>query len=388
MSLVPILTTTAEVEQLASALEQLDVFAVDMEADSMHSYQEKVCLIQFTYLEKNNGEIDTGSDNKKTVLLDPLAGCDLSALLPVMAQSNIRKIFHAADYDIRCLTRDFNMTINGLFDTMIASQLLGEERVGLADVLEKYFSVTLDKKYQRADWSKRPLSQPMCDYAAGDTFYLHELAQILEDKLIAKDRLWWAQEEFGLLEQARFQLKEGPMFLRFKGAGVLQPRSLAVLEALLLWRNREAERRDCPAYKVLGNKILLSLACTCPSAQDELKKVDDFAPRLIERYGKATLQIVAQSMQLPEDRLPHYPRSERPKRDVVVDKRFNKLKQWRKGKAEELGLDPGILINNTMLETIARLLPQSATQLTQLDGMKMWQSQVLGDEILQVLSIN
>lgn len=376
--LPPILTTVAEVEQLAATLEQLDVFAVDMEADSMHSFQEKVCLLQFTYV--------LNAAEEHTVLVDPLAVTDLSALLPVMANGDIRKIFHAADYDIRCLYRDFNMEVHGLFDTMIASQLLGEERVGLADVLEKYFALKLDKKYQRADWSKRPLSAPMCEYAAGDTQYLHQLAEILEEKLRQKDRLWWAQEEFELLEQARFQLKQGPAFLHFKGAGTLPPRSLAALEALLQWRSGEAQRRDCPPYKVLGNKTLLSLARNCPATMAELKKIDDFAPRLIERYGRATLQTIAQAMQLDEESLPHYPRSARPKRDAAVDKRFNKLKQWRKQKAAQLEVDPGILINNTLLESIARQYPRDDEQLTAISGIKNWQRRVLGEEILRQLA--
>ena len=145
---VPILTATAELAAFAEELAGFDTIAVDLEADSLHCYQEKVCLLQFT----------TG---ERTVLIDPLAGGDLSPLRPVLADPAIRKLFHAADYDIRCLHRDFGFVVSGLFDTMIACQFLGEEKVGLADVLGKYFGVELDKQYQRADWSVRPLSPPM-----------------------------------------------------------------------------------------------------------------------------------------------------------------------------------------------------------------------------------
>jgi len=376
MTLPQILTTDEAVAALAEDLAKCSVFAVDMEADSMHSYQEKVCLLQFTY---NSNGVDN------TVLLDPLAGADLSVLLPVLANPDIRKIFHAADYDIRCLFRDFKIEIHGLFDTMIASQLLGEERVGLADVLAKHFSIGLDKKYQRADWSKRPLSQPMCEYAAEDTRYLQQLAEILENQLIDKDRLWWAQEEFALLEQARFQEKKGPAFLHFKGAGALPPRGLALLEELLIWRDGEAQRRNCPAYKVLGNKTLLSLAQICPNSLDELKTVENFAPRLIERYGNACLHCVTRALQIDASALPNYPRSERQKRDPAVDKRFNNLKKWRKEKAAQLELDAGILINNAALESIARHNPDSPEQLEQLTGLKKWQRKVLGKEILNAV---
>lgn len=373
MAQPPILTTGAEVEQLARDLQALSVFAVDLEADSMHSFQEKVCLLQFTY-------------GEKTVLLDPLAVPDLSPLRPVLADPSIRKIFHAADYDIRCLFRDFEIEINGLFDTMIACQLLGEERVGLADILAKYFEVTLDKKYQRADWSKRPLPPEMCHYAAEDTRHLHQLAAILEAQLVEKDRLWWAQEEFELMEQARFRIHEGPAFLRIKGAGTLPPRSLAVLENLLQWRDAEARRRDCPAYKVLGNKLFLNVARQCPQTLAELKKVDEFAPRLVERYGKAVLQQVVAAMELADSDLPQFPRSERRLRDVEAEKRMTLLKRWRTAKAKQLELDPGILINNGLLETVSRQVPTSEAALENIAGIKNWQRQLLGLEMIEAIS--
>jgi ribonuclease D len=260
MPLPPILTTTEQVSEFAAELEKHPVIAVDLEADSMHNYQEKVCLLQF-------------STPTTTVLVDPLLGADLASLKPVLANPQVRKIFHAADYDIRCLARDFDIEINGLFDTMISSQFLGEERFGLADVLRKYFSVELDKQYQRADWSKRPLSEAMVRYAAEDTSHLHELVENLEEQLIARGRLEWVKEEFTLMEKVRFAVHEGPLFLRFKGAGTLDCRQLAVLENLLQWRDIEAQRRDTPLYKVLGNKSLLQLAKLTPTTQNILPQV-------------------------------------------------------------------------------------------------------------------
>ncbi|PLX93512.1 MAG: ribonuclease D [Desulfuromonas sp.] len=373
MTLPPILTTDAAVIALAKDLEACTVFAVDLEADSMHSYQEKVCLLQFTY-------------GDKTVLLDPLAVPDLSPLKPVLADSAIRKIFHAADYDIRCLHRDFGIEIGGLFDTMIASQFLGEEKVGLADVLGKYFGLVLDKRYQRADWSKRPLSPEMCDYAAGDTRDLAKLVAIVEPALIEKDRLWWVEEEFRLLEKARFRVHEGPAFLRMKGAGTLPPRALAILENLLQWREKEAQRRDCPAYKVLGNKLLLSVARQAPRSADEMKKMADFPDRLVDRYGRAVLNEVEQGLAVAKEDLPHFPRSERRPRDVEAEKRFTLLKQWRMEKAAELEMDPGIVINNGLLEAIARQRPQHPEELKQIEGLKNWQREVLGGDMVAALS--
>jgi ribonuclease D len=174
----PILTTSAQVAELAAELGRETAIAVDLEADSMHCYQEKVCLLQF-------------STPSRTVLLDPLAGADLAPLRDILANPAIRKIFHAADYDIRCLFRDFGIEIRGLFDTMISCQFLGEEKVGLADVLGKYFGVQLDKQFQRADWAQRPLSPGMIRYAAEDTRHLHGLVELLQGKLLEKARLEW-----------------------------------------------------------------------------------------------------------------------------------------------------------------------------------------------------
>ena len=369
----PILATTAEIEELAAELGRETVIAVDLEADSMHCYQEKVCLLQF-------------STPERTVLVDPLDVGDLSALASVLADPEVRKIFHAADYDIRCLNRDFGFVIRSLFDTMIACQFLGEEKVGLADVLGKYFGVALDKQYQRADWAARPLIDGMIRYAAEDTRHLHRLARLLEEKLEARGRLEWVAEEFTLLEQVRFQEQEGPLFLRAKGAAALGRRQLAVLEELLQWRDREAQRRDRPLFKVIGNKQLLELASGMPRTLSGLTAVEGVSPRLVDRCGKGLLGAIAAGLAVPETDLPVYPRGERRVRDAAVDRRFAALKEWRKEAAAELEMDPGIVINNALLEEIARRRPTSCAALEVIPGMKNWQVRVLGEKILEAVA--
>ncbi|OEU62810.1 MAG: 3'-5' exonuclease, partial [Desulfuromonadales bacterium C00003094] len=260
MSLPPILVDSSALAEFAAQLHREPVFAVDLEADSLHSYQDKVCLLQF-------------STATATVLVDPLAIGDLSSLKAVLADEAVRKVFHAADYDIRCLYRDFGIEINGLFDTMTACQFLGEDKVGLADILNKYFGVKLDKRYQRADWSKRPLEEGMVHYAAEDTRHLLQLTEQLEAQLVAKGRLAWAKEEFALLEQVRHNSTGGPLFLRFKKANLLERRQLAVLEELLQWRNGEAQRRNCPPFKVLNNAPLLEVARAMPANMSALSRV-------------------------------------------------------------------------------------------------------------------
>ncbi len=369
----PILTSTAAVAELAAELGRHRAIAVDLEADSMHNYQEKVCLLQF-------------STPERTVLVDPLAGADLAPLRPVLADPAIRKIFHAADYDVRCLHRDFAIEIRGLFDTMISCQFLGEERVGLADVLGKYFDVQLDKQFQRADWSQRPLPAGMIRYAAEDTRHLHKLVELLEGRLREKGRLEWVAEEFELLEQGRFREQEGPMFLRLKGAGTLERRALAVAEALLQWRDAEARRRDCPPFKVLSNQPLLALAGRQPEDPSALTGIEGLPPRLVDRYGRELLRAVAEGLAVPAEQLPRFPRGERVLRDPEVDARLARLKDWRKAKAAELELDPGVLINNAMLEELARRLPRNLAALAAIPGLKRWQQREFGTDLLRALA--
>jgi ribonuclease D len=372
MSLPPILVDDTAVALFVGRLQQEQVIAVDLEADSLHAYREKVCLLQF-------------STPGETVLVDPLAVPDLSILGPMLADTSIRKIFHAADYDIRCLYRDFGLKINGLFDTMIACQMLGEEKVGLADVLRKYFAVELDKRFQRADWSQRPLSEGMIRYAGEDTRHLHALAEILEQKLVDKGRLDWALEEFALLEQVRHSAQDGPLFLRVKTAGTLDRRQLAVLENLLQWRDAEGRRRDCPVFKVMGTAVLLELARLMPVTTRAMAGIEGLPPRLSQRYGEVFLQAIEGGMNLPAEQLPVYPRGEARMRDPEVDKKMVVLKKWRTAMAADLEMDPGVLINNSLLEDIARNQPRTQSDLEKLPTMKNWQRRELGEGILGVL---
>lgn len=370
---VPILTTTSEIEELARELGRQSAIAVDLEADSMHCYKEKVCLLQF-------------STPERTCLVDPLAGLDLAPLRPVMADPAVRKIFHAADYDLRSLRRDFGLTVRGLFDTMVAAQFLGEEKIGLADVLLKYFGLELDKQYQRADWAQRPMSEGMIHYAAEDTRHLHRLVELFEERLAAKGRLSWVAEEFALLEQVRFQeAEQGPMFLRAKGAAALDRRGLAVLEMLLRWRDGEGRRRDCPLFKVVGTKTLLEIARTRPRALKDLTGIEGMPPRLIDRYGRTILEQVGAGLAVPEAELPVFPRGERRVRDPEAEVRLGKLKAWRTIQAAVLEMDPGIVINNALLEELAGRVLRRASDLAAVPGMKNWQREVLGEGILGVL---
>jgi ribonuclease D len=372
MTLPETLTTTAQITHLAEQLAKETIIAVDLEADSMHNYRDKVCLLQV-------------STDKTTLLIDPLQVDNLDPLRDVLADPAIRKIFHAGDYDLRSLHRDFNLEIDGLFDTMICAQFMGEEKIGLADLLGKYYGVQLDKRFQRADWSKRPLSDEMLHYAAEDTRHLHRLAVLCEDRLTELGRLSWAQEEFQLLEQVRFNENNGPLCLRFKGAGKLERRQLGVLEQLLQWREREAERRDHPPFKILGNQALLAMAYNPPRSVRGLAAIEGMSVRQAERYGRSLLDAIRAGINCPEQELPVFPRTPRRAKDPAADARLVQLKNWRKKKAVALRLDPGVLANNVLLESLARSNPGSPEALSEVSGLKNWQRSEFGEEWLGLL---
>lgn len=364
-----ILTSMAEIGELARRLAAQPSIAVDLEADSLHHYRDKVCLLQI-------------STPTETVLIDTLLIEHLEPLRPVFANGSIRKLFHAADYDLRCLRRDFSLEVRGLFDSMIAAQLLGEPRIGLADLLERFFGIQLDKRFQRADWSQRPLPAEMVAYAAEDTRHLHRLAALFEERLQQLGRLDWAVEEFALLEEVRFDPPSGPLCLRLKGAGKLDRRQLGVLEELLQWRETEGSRRDRPVFKVIGNPLLLDIARRAPQSEQALAAIDGVSERLRQQLAKPLLKAVRRGLERPEQELPSLPKAERPERDPAAEDALKALKGWRIRKAAGLELEPGVLINNAVLEELARQRPTAVGELEKIRGMKNWQRGVLGEDLV------
>lgn len=373
MKHIDILKTPSQIVELAKELEKQTAIAVDLEADSLHNYREKICLMQV-------------STPERTVLIDTLVFHNLDPLKKVFANPAIIKIFHAADYDLRSLKRDFGLNVHGLFDTMISAQLLGEERIGLADLLSKYFDVELDKKYQRADWSQRPLKAEMIRYAASDTCYLHRLKDLLVARLETLGRMSWVREECALLEDVSFAENSGPICLRFKGAGLLSRRELGILETLLQWREGEGERLNRPVYKVVGNKSLLELAKRMPREEQGMQGIEGLSPRLIDRYGSALLTAVAKGRKIPEELLPLFPRLPRKPKDPGREDRIRVLKKWREQEAAEYALDPGVLINNAILEAVVMVKPSKPAELDKVSGLKNWQKEELGEGLLKALS--
>ncbi|MBW1646560.1 MAG: ribonuclease D [Deltaproteobacteria bacterium] len=360
--------------QAAARFSGCPVIAVDLEADSMYHFREKVCLLQMAAA----GE---------SVVIDPLAVSDLSAVAPLFASADIRKIFHGADYDVRSLYRDFGIVIDNLFDTQIAATFLGFTETGLDSMLRQCFGIRLDKKFQKKDWSRRPLPEEMVSYAARDVIYLEPLAERLRAELEAKGRLSWVEEECDLLRQVRPPEPDGsPLFLRFKGAGRLDRRSLAVLEALLQLRSAIAARWDRPLFKVLGNAALLTLAKEKPTTPQALSACKALSAKQIAIHGEAVLAAVDRALSLPPNRLPRYPRQRPQPMAPEVPDRIAALRAWRDRKARKLGLDPAVLFNKAQLTAIARACPRRLEQLRQIPEIRRWQFNSFGRNLIAVLS--
>ena len=368
-----IITKAERLSEVAAILCRQTELAVDLEMDSLHHYQEKVCLIQI-------------STRTESWLIDPLALKDLSPLAAPLGDPRILIVMHGADYDIRSLHRDFGIEVQNLFDTMLASRFLGIAEFGLAALLKARFGIELNKKYQKADWSKRPLSPEMSAYAAADTSDLLPLYDQLSAELIAKGRLSWLEEECRLVCQVRVTEKEGPLFLSCKGAGKLKGRALAILEELLQLRDTQARELDRPPFKVISAETLLETAEKRPRTLGDLTGIKGMTPGQIQRFGDKILAAVTAALVLPEEQLPVFPRQRRDEPTDGTKDRIKRLKSWREQHSSVQKLEPGVVAPNWLLEAVADAHPGSTAELDGVTGMREWQKRLYGQELLQELA--
>ena len=368
-----IINTLPALQKFASRLEKQRIIGVDLEADSMYHFKEKVCLIQI-------------ATANTTAVIDPLQIKNLSVLKPVFRRADIQKVFHGADYDVRSLYRDFRIRINHLFDTELACRFLGFKESGLDAVLAKRYNVRLDKKYQRKDWSKRPLPEEMIAYAAADVHYLISLAKSLQNELKNKGRLSWVQEECAYLSKVRPVSNDtGPLFLGFKGAGKLGPRGLAVLEELLNLRKNIAQQQDRPLFRIMGNKSIMALTEARPQSMKKLIKTEALGSKQIDRYGNQIISAVKKALQIPARNLPKYPRKTAPMVPAIVAKRVKELRRWRDQLASKLEIDPAIICTKALISAIAVQRPISIKSLSAVKELKTWQAAGFGSDIIDIL---
>jgi ribonuclease D len=373
-----LIETPEQVEELASRLVRERIISVDTEADSFYHYFDKICLVQIAYRDG-------------IALVDPLTLPEkgLAPLAPILADPAIRKVFHAADYDLYVLRRYDDMRVENIFDTMISAQLLGYPAVGLAALVEEHFEVRLSKDQQRTDWSRRPLRSAQIEYAASDVRYLIPLASKLERELKAGKRIEWAQEEFRMLQEKEWPEREFDEqgYLRIKGAKKLNPRGLGVLRELYLMRDGRARELDRPPFKVLGNGTLLELAQKPPRSKRALAGRRGITDLVVRRLGQENLDAVNRGMEGPEHPAIEKKAAAVPRRrlDRRGDVRLDLLKKWRAVRAKELGLDPGVFCPNVTLEEVAWANPERPEDLEGLSQLKGWWVRSFGAEVIEAI---
>ena len=365
--------TVADVEKFTSEIARTREIALDTEGASFHRFVDRVYLLQL-------------STRDRHAVIDPLPMGVPPGLGTLLEDPTVEVVFHDADYDLRLLQQDYGWHIRSIFDTRVAAQLLGYTAFGLAALLERFFDVKLDKKHQRADWSMRPLTDDMLDYAAQDTRFLLQLKDHMASELKRVGRTEWAREEFALLEGTRWTDDEpGSSYLRLKGARDLSRRELAVLRELVPWRDAVAGTLDRATFRVLGNEQLLEIARTQPQSRDALGKIKGMPRAILEQRGAELLDAVHRALAVPETELPKFPRAARWDRDSDFDARVSALKTARDAAAKRLELDPGVLCSRDRLEAVARRNPSTVDELAEVTELRRWQVTELGADFVKAL---
>jgi ribonuclease D len=362
-----------QLADMVQVLAQQSILAVDTESNSLHAYQEQVCLIQFSI-----SQID--------YLVDPLALESIAILGELFANPAIEKVFHAAEYDVICMKRDFGFSFTNIFDTMAAGRILGRSAVGLAAMLEEEFGIALDKHFQRANWGQRPLSAPMKAYARLDTHFLLALRDRLKEELQNAGRWALAEEDFNRLCAVNAHTNghsddvNPTAFWRISGIQDLSPHQLAVLRELYSYRDQQARITNQPHFKILSNQVLLEVAQTCPHYIQELHLLPTISDLQIRRYGKALLEAVRRGIQAPPLKRPSPQRTEE-----QVTNRLETLRNWRKKAGLTMGVESDVVLPRDLLYTIAVSNPCSLGDLAGIMQDVPWRLDRFGKEILKVL---
>ena len=367
--------------EVTARLEKAPVIGVDTESDSFYSYQEKVCLIQF-------------SDMHGDYIVDPLKVEDLSPLARVMESKDTVKVFHGGDYDIVCLRRDYDWSIHNVFDTLIAAQLLGLDRLGLADLIGRFYGHYIDKKYQRYDWSRRPLEEDHFDYARGDTHWLISLREILLTRLRRMGRIAHSEEECLLLEQREWAGRafDPDGYLRIKGSARLDDHQKRVLRRLYLYRDEQARKQNRPTFKVLPDGALISVATRLPTNEHELNKVFTKQVAMKRRHGDYLIEAVVSGLEdtfkVPAPKKKTKKQSSTPARisGRAAERAMAELKEWRNALCErDPRFTPFNVASNSTLKAIANFRPTNLEELAQIKDVRAWQVRDHGVQILAVL---
>lgn len=351
------ITNDQELAEFLPLLHGADWVAVDTEADSLHAYPEKLCLLQISI---------AGADR----LVDPLTSTDLLPLWPALKQHEL--IMHGADYDLRLLRKNHGFIPDRIFDTMLASRLLGDREFGLMNLVLKYLGVTLEKGSQKADWSRRPLTPKMEAYARNDTHFLFPLADLLRKRLTQLDRLQWHQESCDrLIAECAVAVRPEPdLVWRVKGAHRLDRAGLAVLREVWRWRESEAMAVNKPPYFVMAHEVLVDLAAAAAAQQP-------FEPHLPRHYSSrrrdAVTKAITSALALTPSEFPEPRRLSTRRHTESERKRFEQLEKRRNQRATDLSIDPTLIASRATLLLLAQDWDQHQSELME------WQKGLLKD---------
>jgi len=356
----------AAIERLIQRIGVAERVAVDTEADSLHNYFEKVCLVQ----------LSLGGAH---YLVDPLCGLDLNGLLEALADKPL--ILHGGDYDLRMMRASMGFRVRReVFDTMIAAQLLGFEQIGLAALIERYFDITIGKGGQKSDWSRRPLSENQLRYAVNDTRFLERLADRMHGELSARGRVDWHRESCRAMVESsgRDHAREPENAWRIKGAGRLTRRQLAYLRELWRWRDQHARSANLPAFRVLGNQEILGLVRWAESypgvpLHQGPKLLRNIIGAQLTTLGEAIARVAR--MDETEWLEPRQRDHEAPRNDCIEE--IKSLRVECAQIAQELEIAASTLAPRAALEAIARSRPRTVDEIMKTGGLLRWQAELV-----------
>ena len=368
--------------------------AVDTEADSLHHYVEKLCLMQ----------ISTPSEDW---VIDPLVPLDLGGLVLVLSQKPL--ILHGADFDLRILKKTYGFVPSNIFDTMIAAQLLGYEKQGLSDLALKHCGVSLPKSAQKADWSERPLDEKLLAYAANDTHYLKQIADIMGDELAVLGRLEWhrqtCQKLIRTIQLSKEDRTDPAMAWQVKGSRELKGSALTILKELWRWREAEARRRDRPSFKIMNSEILVDIArwsgensgldvalmpnlpCRLPAGRQGRQ---ERLPRSVRnQYRDSINEVIQRAKAMPQAQYARKTVLNKSKPWTEASKKwFDLMKAERDKIAAELKIQPSLLATNAVLETLSLAAPKNREALQTLGCLLPWQIDVMGEIFFGIINSN
>jgi len=399
------MTTSDELKSLLQAINGADEVFLDTEADSLHHYFEKICLLQFTI--PGNDSMDASH-----FLVDPLAGLDLKPLFEVLKDKPL--VLHGADYDLRMLRAGFDFTPAAIFDTMLAARLAGHSALGLDALVERYTGKQLDHGAQKADWSQRPLPPRLLNYAVEDTRYLPLLAKKLREELSVLGRSEWHRQQCRqLIETSSVVRERDPDEIwRIKGSSKLDRQGLAILRELWKWRDTEAQQWDRPPFMVCRNEQLLEWTDWAVAQVSTLHKTGKLAdkdacatpfpthhspssslpPKLPPRWRPSRVKSLRQALErarkLSEGEWPDLPpRNKRPPYNPEFNARMDRLREARDVLARKFNLNPSLLASGAMLAAVASRNPKCPDDFGEIDRWLPWQTEALSPSFLQVLTM-